>query len=431
MNTQHISWEIVLAGLAFTAIGIYLVNQSTSSEAKRASVAHTHPAPPSPSGHLPNTLVIDLQNLESLKNLEELKNLKNFEELKELEFELRNLDQVIQQRMQNGNNQKLDSSLKQLESELQKIESADYNVRLQDKKVYINKDYNVDEAQWSEVSPGVYIYQYTFTADNLQSMDFNTGFGNINVVGNGSSSGEITLRATGDMEDPAAFSEHINIEKNITSSEGAFKVTAANNSDISNRINLEATLTLPKNTKVNAQTSGGHINASNLSSNLHFNTSGGHIMLDAIEGETVAKTGGGHITCEQISGNTKLTTGGGHIKVNNSTGSLSVKTGGGHIEVQNASGSVMAKTSGGNISTSIQDANGPLNFHTSAGNISLLLPETISANLDISGSTVSLAELFNFDGTKSQGSISGTINGGGLPIVASCGYGKVNINANK
>ena len=430
MNTRKISWEIVLAGIAFIAIGMYLFNQ-TSSSADQNTVAQrsSTPAPPSLPG-LPSSIVIDLQNLDKLENLENLKNLKNLEELKELEIELKNIDNIIEKHVNREDIQRhLDESLKELETELQKIEKADFKVKLQDQKVYINKNYDVGEAEWSEVSPGVYIFRESFSTEGLESMDFDLGFGNVNIIGAEGSKGEITLRATGDVNDPAAFSKRMNINKQLSSSRAVFSMSSSNGTNMSSQLNLEATLTLPRSTKLNAKTSGGHINANNLNNNQQLHTSGGHITMKTIAGKTVAKTGGGHITGTQISGNAVLSTGGGHIKVQDANGSLSAKTGGGHIEVYNLSGNLVAKTSGGNISSSIQEANGPLKFYTSAGNISLQLPENLGANLDISGSVVKLADPFTFAGNKTKGSISGTINGGGVPIVISCGYGNVTIKS--
>lgn len=439
MNKSKISWEIVLAGLAFIGIGIYLFNQSNanSSQPSSATTWHTDskaPAPPS-APSLPGAIVIDLDNLESLQNLENLKNLrnlKNLENLKELEIELKNIDKLIEKHTQREQvEESLQKNLKELETELQKIDKADFNVKLQNQKVYINKNYNVDEAQWAEVNPGVFVFRESFPTADIQSMNLQLGFGNLNIVGSSAETGEITLRATGNVEDPANFSKRLNIQKNLTESAANFSVTSAGNGDISDRINLEATLTLPNTAKVIANTSGGHINANNLKNNQNLTTSGGHITLSSIEGETVAKTDGGHITGDRISGNTVLSTGGGHIKVNRPSGSLTAKTGGGHIEIQQASGSIIAKTSGGNISSTVQQADGPLKFFTSAGNITLGLPKNIQADLDITGSSVSLSDAFTFNGNKNKGSISGTLNGGGLPVVVSCGYGNVNISPNR
>lgn len=434
MSTTKISWEIVLAGLAFIGIGIYLFNQDASSENKKSASVSSTTSSVSQSfsaSNLPGTIVIDLDNLQSLKKLKDLHNLKNLENLRDLEIELKNLDKIVEKHAQRDIvKESLNQSLQQLEEELQKIDSADFKVKLQNQKVYINKDYNVDEAEWTEVSAGIFVFRESFSVSNLESMNLKLGFGNLNVVGSEDNQGEIILKATGDLEDPTKFSEEFKIGKDLNSQEASYRVSSKKGSSLSDQINLEATLTIPKNLKIIANTSGGHINASNMRNNQHFQTSGGHITLNSLKGKTVVETKGGHINGDQISGNTSVSTGGGHIRIDKSHGSLVAETGGGHIEIEDASGSVKAKTSGGDISASVQQANGPLKFTTSAGNITLKLPQNIGANLDITGSSVNLSEVFDFSGTKNKGNISGTINGGGISLVVNCGYGNVNINSN-
>ncbi|MDX1587205.1 MAG: hypothetical protein R3222_10680, partial [Balneolaceae bacterium] len=97
MSRTSRSWEIVLAGIAFVAIAVYLIGNQKSEPQEP-------PAPESPRAFtvepsLPSTIVIDLQNLENLKNLENLRSLKNLENLEQLEFELKNLDKIIEEQI--------------------------------------------------------------------------------------------------------------------------------------------------------------------------------------------------------------------------------------------------------------------------------------------------------------------------------------------
>lgn len=432
MIKRQKSWEIIIAGLAFIAIGVYLIN-NTSSDANSKSAAvwgsgvDTPPHPAAPS--LPGAIVIDLQDLESLKNLEGLRHLNELNNLEELDFEIRNIDKLIQQHTQSKiESESLNKGLQQLEKELQKIEQGNFDVKLQDKKLYINKKYDVNEAQWTEINSGEFIFRDTFSASDLSSLEFNIDFGNLNIVGQDGSDGDITLRATGDIDDSQDIAELLNIEKEL-SSNASYNVSAKRDDFSSANINLEATLSIPQNLALTAKTSGGHITASNLNNNQELNTSGGHITITELSGITVAETSGGHITSDHISGDIRISTGGGHIKIDQLDGVLEAKTGGGHIEIQDAKGGITARTSGGNISTSIIEATDRLSFKTSAGNISLTLPPNISANLDVSATSIDLDEVFNFSGNKERNQITGTLNDGGLPIVINCGYGNVTINA--
>ncbi|WP_445664491.1 DUF4097 family beta strand repeat-containing protein [Fodinibius sp. AD559] len=433
MIKRNISWEIVIAGITFIGIAIYLLSNASSDPSSKASAPNSErsirsvPTPPSPS----NSIVIDFQNLETLKNLEKLRNINDLKNLNQLEFEIKNLDKLIQQYAQKDlHEESLKVELQQLERELQKINQSDFNVKLQDQKLYINRKYDIDKSHWTEVSSGVFVYQDSFSVDDLESLDFSVEFGNLNIVGNDSSSSKITLRATGDINDPAVIAQELSIQKNIDNTDAKFEVNPASGSSISEKINLEATLSVPQHLALIAKTSGGHITASQLQNTQKLNTSGGHITLSDIDGTTNAKTSSGHITANRVFGDITMSTGGGHIKIQETGGNLDVKTGGGHIDIQNAEGSISAKTSGGNISSTIKSAHDQLRFSTSAGNISLSLPKDIAADLDISGTSVNLDDGFNFNGTKNRGSITGTLNGGGLPIVINCGYGNVNISTN-
>lgn len=426
MSNTSRSWEIVLAGIAFVAIAVYLIgNHDSRPEEPRA--------PESPEAFtvepsLPSTIVIDLQNLENLKNLENLSNLKNLENLEQLEFELKNLDKIIEERINTQAEQEsVEKSLRMVEEKLQSIDKADYKVQLQNKKIFINKDYNVEEANWTEASPGVFIYRKSLPLGELKAFNLSMGFGNLNIIGEESTQGELTIRATGNVESAKEIRDNLEVVNRTDNEAAFFEVSPGSQSSFSDRVNLEATLKMPKNMKLDASTRGGHINANNLDGEHKLFTSGGHIILDAISGTTEAESSGGHITCDRLNGSAMLKTAGGHIKVSNANADLSATTGGGHIELEQFDGQVDAKTSGGNISAEILSATGPLNFVTSAGNISLVIPQNLSADIKAKGNMVSMEEGFQFDGNKSKTGISGTLNGGGVPLTLSCKYGNVNI----
>lgn len=424
MSSRNISWEIILAGLAFTGFAIYLLNRhqvSNSTHAWHSSHRAIVPVPPPPP---PSTIVIDLQNLENLKNLKNLKNLEN------LEIELKNLDKIIRQHEQKieGSAQlSVEKSMQQLEQQLQKL--GDFNIKLQDRKVYINRDFNVKEATWSEVSSGVFVYRESFDASQAKTIDLNLGFGNVNIVGRDTARGELVLQATGDVPSPEEIQKRLTMLANIRDEHISFVISSNDQFNLSDRINLEATLTLPGNINVEVKTAGGHITATHLKGDQSLTTSGGHITLDDLAGKIIAKTSGGHITCNQLEGNVTLSTSGGHIKIDEVSGKMNFSTGGGHIEIQNWTGQGHVKTSGGNISAAIASANGPLGFTTSAGNISISLPRSIQANIEVHGTKASIEDVFNFSGTKTNGKIAGKINGGGVPITANCGYGNVAVKA--
>ncbi|MDR8393057.1 DUF4097 domain-containing protein [Aliifodinibius sp. S!AR15-10] len=435
MNKRNISWEIILAGFAFVGLAIYLISRSNGGPHAPHPPHHAADSMSVPHPPLPPSIVIDLQNLESLKNLRNLKNLKNFENLEELEFELKNLDKIIEHRDQTAAFEEstelsVNQALQKLEQELQQLENGDFNIKLHDKKVFINRRFEVEEASWSEVSPGVFVYRKAFAMPENHNMKLNLGFGNVNIVGTDSSGGEIVIQATGDVEDPKTLGDNLNMRIEKHNGDASFSLSSAGHSQFSDRVNLEATVRIPEQTNCDINTSGGHISVTHISGKQRFVTSGGHISLDELRGETFAKTSGGHITSDFIEGEAALATSGGHIRINKANGRIKLSTGGGHINIEQLSGEGEAKTSGGNISAEIASLNGPLDFTTSAGNISLLLPRSVNADIRARGTQATIGSTFDFSGTQTEGKIEGAINGGGIPIKAHCGYGNVSIKPN-
>lgn len=434
MKKRFTSWEIVLAGLALTAVALFLVAHADNNQRMtRASVSQApgHPeAPDFPRSDIPSSIVIDLERLEGLRNLENLENLgnlgnlenlKNLENLQNLNLNIENLEALIASKSDEATVR----TLEELRRHLEEDAKGNYRVQLQDRKLFINRNFNVEPANWTEVSPGVYVFRQTLDVSGLNRLELLIGFGNLNIVGSENGGGELTLQATGDISSAQALAEELTVERSEGSEGNAIRVTGAEGSGLRNRVNLNATLTVPRSLAVQAVTRGGHINANNLEGDHSFETSAGHVNLNAVKGSTVVRSSGGHIIGQRLSGQADLKTTGGHIRVSDFDGSLVAQTGGGHIELQSFRGEAEARTSGGNINASVTSAAGPLTFTTAAGNLSLVLPPGIQADLQADGSQVTLAEGFSFDGTRTNGSLSGTLNGGGLPITLRCSFGNI------
>ena len=428
MNSRFFSWEIVLAGLAFVGIAFYLLDRSDNQRAEMAGIGSHPEAPASPAGNpLPSTIVIDLHNLKGLKNLKDLKNLEN---LKHLEIEFKNLEKIIREQeevIRESAETSVEQSLDQIEQSLQDMENTDFNIRLQDRKVFIHRKFDVKEAAWSEVSSGVYVFRESFDLPEDGSVDLNLGFGNINIVGGGNAGGELVLQATGSVDSPKELQKQLKLSFLPGDQKSTFDISQAEGANLSDRINLEATLTLPERSNSHVKTEGGHIKATQLRGSQTLVTSGGHISLDDLSGTCTAKTSGGHITGDRVEGDCTLATDGGHITLSRANGAFNLSTGGGHIEIREFKGKGRIKTRGGNISAAIAAAEGPLMLNSSAGNISLFLPSSINADLELRGTKISVDDAFQFSGSKTNGKMVGILNGGGIPITAGCGYGNVSV----
>ncbi|MDZ7680907.1 MAG: DUF4097 family beta strand repeat-containing protein [Fodinibius sp.] len=149
-------------------------------------------------------------------------------------------------------------------------------------------------------------------------------------------------------------------------------------------------------------------------------------MTYELKGTIEAQTSGGHIDAASIEGDLYARTSGGHIEVKDSEGSIRVKTSGGHIDLANISGTVEASTSGGGISADLNAIGRFVDLRTSGGNIEIRVPENLGLNLNLKGSYVS-TNLENFSGEVDHNEVNGKLNGGGSKNSAHTSGGTVSL----
>ncbi len=169
---------------------------------------------------------------------------------------------------------------------------------------------------------------------------------------------------------------------------------------------FEYSIIIPINTNVKAKTSGGDVDAENITGEVVLITSGGDIDLEKLTGKVTARTSGGEIWIENSEGIVSLNTSGGDIVVEHLAGEVLANTSGGDIDIESVQGDVSVQTSGGDLS--FQDIVGhTLKGNTSGGDIEAY---RIQATMDVytSGGDIEVEDL--------SGSIKGTTSGGDIEI---------------
>lgn len=192
-------------------------------------------------------------------------------------------------------------------------------------------------------------------------------------------------------------------------------------------------------------TSGGSLHVGNISGTIHGRTSGGSIALNDSKGDIDLATSGGSITSTGSEGNIKLHTSGGSLTFHDLKGKIESSTSGGSISGDNISGELVAHTSGGSInlkdltcsletSTSgghiaveLNELGKYVRIKNSGGNIALSMPGNKGMNLDLHGK-VSADRISNFSGRQDNNSMTGTLNGGGIPVNVSAGGGRISLS---
>ena len=209
---------------------------------------------------------------------------------------------------------------------------------------------------------------------------------------------------------------------------------------------------VPQNVSTDLNTSGGGINLKNLSGTHYFSTSGGGLRLAKLTGHVRGKTSGGSIDVSDSGGEIDLSTSGGRIEASNCSGAIRLNTSGGPINLQTLDGtieaetsgggirgnaikgelkahtsgggvnlsalscSVKASTSGGNMDVEINQLGKYVDISNSGGSISVRLPGNKGLDLKLRGERIRTTNLNNFSGEQDDNSITGKINGGGVPV---------------
>ncbi len=179
---------------------------------------------------------------------------------------------------------------------------------------------------------------------------------------------------------------------------------------------------------VTGRTSGGNISVTNSKDDIDLTTSGGNIDADKCNGDITLTTSGGSVSLHHLQGKIKGTTSGGSVNGEDIEGELSAHTSGGNVHMDNLSCSLETSTSGGNITVSMKSLGKYVKISNSAGNIDLEVPKDKGMNLKLHGDKIHTGVLNNFSGDTDEHHMTGTLNGGGVPITVDAGSGKIKLS---
>lgn len=418
---KRLSWEIILAGLFFVAIAIYLIGKSSTETPSRAE-APTEPSAPS------RVHVIDVESLQELAALKELESLKGADQAENLR-KLKALAHLIPSETR-------DEFLTEIDNVLKEFSNGDIEINFDsdDQLIIINREYdNLEQASWGETSPGIYTYLNEFDASKISTTSISLPAGSISIIGTNETKAKFTIQASGKISSKEDLGTKIRTESSISDGEAVFTIQSINDSSDVN-LQLQTTLYVPQNMGISGHTDAGHIEVTNITGNQVYETGGGHIKLNRVNGDIVAVSAGGHVTIEEASGDITMRSLGGHLILKRCKGNATLDTKGGNIEIENVSGEIISKTLGGNILLSSNNVSSDITAETSAGNIEITIPSNSSTSIEIQASNMIELKGFSataFEGNKTKNKLLGTLNGGGAEIIAFTKYGKVVILGNE
>ncbi len=200
----------------------------------------------------------------------------------------------------------------------------------------------------------------------------------------------------------------------------------------SNRVSVDLNVVVPSEYDVEARTSGGDIEISDLSGDVLARTSGGDIEVGHIDGPVNISTSGGDIEVAYAYGPVKASTSGGDVHVREAEGSVNASTSGGDIRIGRVEGELKASTSGGDITARIQgELTKDALLSTSGGDVTAWVEEGISFDLDArtSGGSVRADGItIRIDqGGVGKSKLVGEVNGGGPELKLRTSGGSVRV----
>lgn len=166
-------------------------------------------------------------------------------------------------------------------------------------------------------------------------------------------------------------------------------------------------------------------------SDLDVRTGDGRIRIEGVQGRIVADTGDGRLLLERVQGNLTLRSADGSIIGRSLEGDVDARTEDGSIQISGTPRRLRASTSDGSIRVECGEGTAPSGewvLHTADGSIALVLPPSISANLDATTSSGRIEnELSSFRGSARNRRLAGRVGEGGSLIVLSTMDGHIEL----
>jgi DUF4097 and DUF4098 domain-containing protein YvlB len=187
-------------------------------------------------------------------------------------------------------------------------------------------------------------------------------------------------------------------------------------------------ISVPSRTSCQLSAANGKIELSTVDGTHVLKNAGGDILIESTTGEIRAYATGGNIRGEDVRGVFFAQAVGGNIELNSMSGESRFRVTGGNLSLQRINGTVIGETMGGGIVGDILSIMHGIDLSATGGNIDLSIPGLAGMTMTVRGNRVVVNRLRNFQGEIKSNSISGTLNGGGLPIQLRSAGGVVDLN---
>lgn len=265
----------------------------------------------------------------------------------------------------------------------------------------------------------------SFAVQQGAALRVNTDLGDVRVRGGDADSVLVTVNVRGREQDVEDFVVKFNQTAQGVEVRARYRDNEGWDFDWHD-FDAQFDIVVPREFNLKLETSGGDIGVTDIRGMIGGGTSGGDINLTGITGDVRLETSGGDIVLKEVTGTIATETSGGDIDGTTLTGDVNVETSGGDIDLRAVKGKTVASTSGGNVRVELLENLG-IDVSTSGGNIVVRLPGAASADIEAESHSGSVNCDFPILGKLDDGSLHGTINGGGPKLKAETSGGNISI----
>ena len=230
------------------------------------------------------------------------------------------------------------------------------------------------------------------------------------IIVNSGDDGEIRVQAR--LRNPSRIDYHVTQDGDTVRVEARQKRKASLFGFHGMNTNIEITVTTPRNT------------------NVELNTSNGRIELTGVENSGKLESSNGSISMKSVKGDFEATTHNSTIELHDAEGSATLRTSNGRISMENVKGDFEAQTQNGAISFSGEFSPGSDNqIKTSNGSVRVKLQGTPSLKIDATTSNGSITSKLSDMAASidEKNHLVGTIGDGEAQLVIQTSNGAVSI----
>lgn len=225
-------------------------------------------------------------------------------------------------------------------------------------------------------------------------------------------------------------------ELRVDTNDASVEVRAGAAGVIDVRVIVEGWRIGPDEVRVTDRQSGNRVEIDVRTPSSHWNFGNHSARVEVLTPrETTAEvhTGDGRIVVDGLKGSVRLSTGDGSITAQGLDGSLDARTGDGRIDARGRFDLLNLRTSDGSIETEVRPGSKVTTawrVQTGDGSVRLRLPPDLAADLDVhTGDGHISSDLpLTVSGLRSESSVRGKLNGGGLTLTVRTGDGSIRLD---